>query len=121
MQPGLEGADIQKFTPFASYFKSVIDPGGPGNVQTDIRDGKKIYHIRVFAVEKGETAGGIVEDITEPRVRIDQTVERAREVIRKNISVTQQIAFLLGESAAESESILNSIIDSYTVGEEEDA
>ena len=116
--PGLEGADMQKITPFAPYFRSVID-GGPDNIQTDVRDGKKIYNIRVFTVEKGETAGGIVQDITEPRVRIDKTVERAQEVINKNVAVVQQIAFLLGENAAESEAILNSIIESYTVGEEE--
>ena len=117
--PGLEGADMQKLTPFAPYFRRVIDGGGPDNIQTDVRDGKKIYNIRVFTVEKGETAGGIVQDITEPRVRIDKTVERAQEVINKNVAVVQQIAFLLGENAAESEAILNSIIESYTVGEEE--
>jgi hypothetical protein len=117
--PGLEGAELQKITPFAPFFKTVISPGGPDNIQTDVRDGKKIYHLRVFTIEKGETAGGIVEDITEPRVRIDKTVERAQEIIKKNVSVVQQIAFLLGENAAESEAILNSIIESYTLGEEE--
>ena len=60
-----------------------------------------------------------MDDITAPRVRIDRTVERARDVIKKNAAVTQQIAFLLGENAAESEAILNSIIESYTVEEEE--
>jgi hypothetical protein len=82
-----------------------------------VRDGKKIFHLTVFAVEKGETAAGVLEDITAPRVRIDKTVERAREIIKKNVSVVQQIAFLLGENAAESEAILNSIIESYTEGE----
>jgi hypothetical protein len=47
-------------------------------------------------------------------------VERAREIIKKNVSVVQQIAFLLGENAAESEAILNSIIESYTGGEGEE-
>jgi len=118
-EPGLEGADLTKIAPFASYFKSVIEPNGPDQVQCDVREGKKIFHIKVFAIEKGETAAGIVDDITAPRVRIDKTVERAREVIKKNAAVTQQIAFLLGENAAESEAILNSIIESYTVEEEE--
>jgi len=118
-KPGLEGADLTKITPFAQYFKSVIEPNGPDQVQCDIREGKKIFHIKVFAIEKGETAAGIVDDITEPRVRIDKTVERAQEVIKKNAAVTQQIAFLLGENAAESEAILNSIIESYTAEEED--
>jgi PAS domain-containing protein len=117
--PGLEGADLKKISPFALYFQSVIDPDGPDHVQSDVRDGKKIFHLTVFAVEKGETAAGVLADITAPRVRIDKTVERAREIIKKNVSVVQQIAFLLGENAAESEAILDSIIDSYTEGEEE--
>jgi len=117
--PGLEGADLTKIAPFASHFKSVIEPNGPDQVQCDIREGKKIFHIKLFAIEKGETAAGIVDDITEPRVRIDKTVERAQEVIKKNAAVTQQIAFLLGENAAESEAILNSIIESYTAEKEE--
>jgi len=119
VKPGLEGADLTKIAPFASHFRSVIEPNGPDQVQCDVREGKKIYHIKVFAIEKGETAAGIVDDITEPRVRIDKTVERAQEVIKKNAAVTQQIAFLLGENAAESEAILNSIIESYTTEEEE--
>jgi len=118
-KPGLEGADLTKIAPFASHFKSVIELNGPDQVQCDVREGKKIFHIKVFAIEKGETAAGIVDDITEPRVRIDKTVERAQEVIKKNAAVTQQIAFLLGENAAESEAILNSIIESYTTEEED--
>jgi len=117
--PGLEGADLTKIAPFAQYFKTVIEPNGPDQVQCDVREGKKIFHIKVFTIEKGETAAGIVDDITEPRVRIDKTVERAQEVIKKTAAVTQQIAFLLGENAAESEAILNSIIESYTAEEED--
>ncbi|MCL2277087.1 MAG: Fe-S cluster protein, partial [Treponema sp.] len=119
INPGLEGADLTKIAPFAVYFKSVIELNGPDQIQCDVREGKKIFHIKLFAIEKGETAAGIVDDITEPRVRIDKTVERARDVIKKNAAVTQQIAFLLGENAAESEAILNSIIESYTAEEEE--
>jgi len=119
LSPGLEGADLRKISNFPQYFQTVIDPSGPEFSQIDVRDGSKIFHLTVFAVEKGATAAGVVEDITAPRVRIETTVARARELITKNVSTVQQIAFLLGESAAESESILNSIIDSYTVGEEE--
>jgi hypothetical protein len=38
---------------------------------------------------------------------------------RKTVATVQQIAFLLGENAAESEVILNSIIESYTAGKED--
>jgi len=120
MMPGLVGADLTKISPFPQYFQTIIDPSGPELAQIDVRSGSKIFHLTVFAVEKGIAAAGVVEDITAPRVRIETTVERAREIIKKNVSTVQQIAFLLGENAAESEAILNSIIESYTV-EEEDA
>jgi iron only hydrogenase large subunit-like protein len=116
LNPGLEGADLRKISPFPQYFQAVIDPKGPDLSQTDVRSGNKIFHLTVFAVEKGVTVAGVVEDITAPRVRIETTVERAQELIKKNVSTVQQIAFLLGENAAESESILNSIIESYTAG-----
>jgi iron only hydrogenase large subunit-like protein len=119
LMPGLEGADLKKLSPFPQYFQTIIDPSGPEFAQTDVREGGKIFHLTVFAVEKGAAAAGVVEDITAPRVRIETTVERARELIKKNVSTVQQIAFLLGENAAESEAILNSIIESYTI--EEDA
>jgi iron only hydrogenase large subunit-like protein len=121
IRPGLEGADLKKIAPFPQYFQTIINSQGPELVQSDIRKGNKIFHLTVFAIEKGATAAGVVEDITTPRVRIDTTVARAQELIKKNASIVQQIAFLLGENAAESEAILNSIIESYTVGEKEDA
>ena len=40
-------------------------------------------------------------------------IQKAQEVIRKNITTVQQIAYLLGENAAETEMILDSIIGSY--------
>ncbi|GHV12930.1 4Fe-4S ferredoxin [Spirochaetia bacterium] len=119
IKPGLEGADLEKLAPFSMYFQSILDPGGPEHTQCDVRDNNKIYHLTLFSIEKGITAAAVVSDITAPRVRIDKTVERARELIQKNVSVVQQIAFLLGENAAESEAILNSIIESYTVGEKD--
>jgi len=118
LMPGMEGAELAKISSFSQYFQTIIDPAGPELATSDVRTGNKIFHLTVFAVEKGVAAAGVVEDITAPRVQIETTVERARELIKKNVSTVQQIAFLLGESAAESESILNSIIDSYTIKEE---
>ena len=72
-----------------------------------------------FKIEKGEIVAGVIEDITKPQNRIDKTVSRARQIIEQNVNTVQKIAFLLGENAAETEAILNSIIESYTVQDEE--
>ncbi|MDZ7793053.1 MAG: hypothetical protein U5P10_04980 [Spirochaetia bacterium] len=43
-------------------------------------------------------------------------VSQAQEVIRKNLSSVQQIAGLLGENAAETEILLNQLIETFDPG-----
>ena len=43
--------------------------------------------------------------------------QKAQDVIKKNLATVQQIAYLLGENAAESEVILNSMIQSMNTTE----
>jgi PAS domain-containing protein len=119
MIPGLEGADLGKITQAAHYFTDVLAAaGGAANavdsIECDIREGKKIFHLNVFVVEKGEIAAGVIDDITAPRIRRDKTVSRAQKVIDQNIAAVQKIAFLLGENAAETEAILHSIIEAHS-------
>ena len=48
-----------------------------------------------------------------PEVRKEEVMKRVTEVIDKNLSLVQQIGFLLGEGASETEKMLNSIIEFY--------
>ena len=43
----------------------------------------------------------------------DEVVKRLTEAIDKNLNLVQQIGFILGEGASETERMLNSIIESY--------
>ncbi len=113
-KPGLEGADLTKIIPFYRFFSDVLALNGPDVIEREVRSGKKIFHVSVFAIEKEEAAGAVIEDITAPQIQRHRIVSQAKKVIDKNLSVVQKIAFLLGENAAESESILNSIIDSFS-------
>lgn len=117
-KPGLEGADLTRIASFHRFFADVLAINGPDVIEREVREGKKIFHVTVFAIEKEECAGGVIEDITAPQIQKHRIVSQARKVIDKNLSVVQKIAFLLGENAAETESMLNSIIDSFS--EEED-
>jgi len=114
-KPGLEGADLQKLAPFHKYFRDVLN--GAEALDRDIHVGRRILHAAVFCIERGAIAGGVFQDVTAPWVRKDRVVSQARKVITKNLAVVQKIAFLLGENAAESEAILNSIIDSFADGD----
>lgn len=118
--PGLEGADLEKITNTARFFADVLDINGPDVIEREVREGKKIFHVTVFAIEKEEFAGGVIEDITAPQVQRNRIMTQAKKVIDKNLSVVQKIAFLLGENAAETESILNSIIDSFSADDADD-
>jgi hypothetical protein len=44
-------------------------------------------------------------------------VAKARKIIEKNVQAVQKIALLLGENAAETEAILNTIIESHSQGD----
>ena len=74
----------------------------------------------MFSIEKEGIAGAVLEDVTVPQVRRNRIMSQAKKVIDKNLSVVQKIAYLLGENAAETESILNSIIESFS-GEDNDS
>jgi PAS domain-containing protein len=117
--PGLEGADLSKITALSRFFADVLDLNGPDLIEREVRDGKKIFHISVFEIGKDECVGGVIEDITAPQVQRNRIISQAKKVIDKNLSVVQKIAFLLGENAAETESMLNSIIESFANSENE--
>lgn len=111
--PALEGRQLASLVPFHGLFASVLK-SGEDLVDKDIRFRDTILHISIFNIEKHCVVGGIIQDITKPAVQKEQVIRRAQEVIQKNLSTVQKIAYLIGENAAESEIALNSIIDSFT-------
>ena len=117
---GLEGADLSKITSLAKFFGEVASENGPDVVEKEVREGKKILHAVIFSLEKGESACGVIQDVTAPQVQRERIVKQAQNVIDKNLGVVQKIAFLLGENAAETEAILNSIIESFSGDAEEE-
>ena len=118
-KPGMEGADLAKLTAMARFFRDVMESDGPDVVEREYREGKKIYQATVFSIEKGDSACGVVQDVTAPQIRRDRVIKQTKRVIDKNLAVVQKIAFLLGENAAETEATLNSIIESFS-GDEGD-
>jgi iron only hydrogenase large subunit-like protein len=111
-KPHLTGARLQKIVPFYDLFEKVLRSGTP-SLEKDVKAGATILHVTVFTIEKHRLIGGIVQDITAPAVRKGQIINKARKVIESNLQTVQKIAYLLGENAAESEVILNSIVDMF--------
>ena len=109
----IEGIALAEVMPFATLFHNVLKTG-QDILDRDLRFQNRILHATIFSIEKHCLVGGILQDITEPAVQKEQVIRRAREVIQKQLATTQQIAYLLGENAAESEITLNSIIESFS-------
>ncbi len=109
----LEGAALDAIIPFSSLFQRVLE-SGEDVVSHDIRYQRSILNTSIFSIEPHLVLCGIFQDITEPIFQKEQIIGRARDVIQKNLKTVQQIAYLLGENAADSEIILNSIVRSFS-------
>ncbi len=111
-KPGLTDSYLKRIVSFSSYFEAFLK--SPNELlETEFSFNKKILKLILFPIEGRRIIGGIVQDITHPSMHREQVIEKAKKVIMTNLTAVQQIAFLLGESASETEILLNSIIDSF--------
>jgi iron only hydrogenase large subunit-like protein len=115
----LEGSALDAVIPFSYLFRRVLE-SDEDIVNHDIRYQRSILNTSIFTIEPGSVMCGIFQDITKPIFQKEQIIGRAREVIQKNLKTVQQIAYLLGENAADSEIILNSIVRSFSPEEIDD-
>lgn len=115
----LEGCALSAVIPFSHLFRRVLE-SAEDIVSHDMRYQRSILNTSIFTIEPHSVLCGIFQDITEPIFQKEQIIGRAREVIQKNLKTVQQIAYLLGENAADSEIILNSIVQSFSPEDLED-
>lgn len=113
--PGLRGADLTMLAPelICQMFKSIFE-SGESRLERDIRYQHKLLSVSVMTIQKNNIAGAIIRDISAPMLERAEIVERAKQVNRKNLKTVQEIAYLLGENAAQTEELLNSIIESQS-------
>jgi sensor histidine kinase regulating citrate/malate metabolism len=110
--PGLHGADLRKIIQSHRFFSTVLETGND-IIEQDIRSGDLFYNLSVMTIQKRKLVLGIVRNMREPEVQKELVLNRTREVILENMKVVQQIAYLLGENASYTETMLNSIVDSH--------
>lgn len=107
------GSPVSMFVPFAEKFREQFYMSKPA--QYRFKHEGKVMRVTFFLVESKQLLGAMFEDITTPIFRREAVIEKAEEVITKSLSTVQQIASLLGENAAETEIVLNSIIEEFNV------
>ena len=107
------GTPVSMFVPFADKFREQFFMSKPA--QYRFRYEGKVMRVTFFLVESKQLLGAMFEDISQPTFRREAVIEKAEDVITKSLATVQQIASLLGENAAETEIVLNSIIDEFAV------
>ena len=112
--PGLAGADLKTLLPYHFYnlFTYVLTHN-ESITNRDFTFEGKVLNISIFVIEKDKIVGAVVRDMSAPEVQKEEVVKRLTEAIDKNLSLVQQIGFIMGEGAAEVERMLNSIVESY--------
>jgi hypothetical protein len=76
----------------------------------------KLLNLSVFTIKPNSIVGAVIRDMYAPEVQKEEVIKRITEVIDKNLAMVQNIGFLLGEGASETEKMLNSIIKTYREG-----
>ena len=109
----VSGLPLERFVPFFEKFRDEMYANKRGQYRLHYKD--KFLRVTFFLVEKNRLLGAMFEDITSPTVRRETVVKKAEDVIQKSLETVQQIASLLGENAAETEIMLNSLIDAFSV------
>jgi Na+-translocating ferredoxin:NAD+ oxidoreductase RNF subunit RnfB len=114
--PGLAGADLKTLLPYKFYnlFTYVLTHN-ESITNRDLRYDDKVLNVSIFVIEREKIVGAVIRDMSAPEVQKEEVVKRLTDVIDKNLSLVQQIGFIMGEGASETERMLNSIIESYNL------
>lgn len=110
VSPGLQGMALEKVCPFNDLFHSVLCSGQEIK-EKQIREGDRIWLLSIYNIQPHRLIFGLLQDLREPYVRKEWIQEKIQEVIQKHMSTVQQVACLLGENAAFSDTILRSVIE----------
>lgn len=112
--PGLVGADLKLLIPYniQKLFTYVFN-SGDNIINRDVPLNGNIYTLSLFVIKEGEIVGAVLRNLQQPEIQKEQVIERVTEVIDKNLEMVQKIGYLLGEGAAETEQMLNSILQTY--------
>jgi len=110
----ISGLPLKNFVPFYGGFANQFEPNAKlREYRLHYKD--KFLKVTFFSIENHRLVGAIFQDVTTPTVRRETVVKKADAVIQKSLETVQQIASLLGENAAETEIMLNSLIEAFQV------
>lgn len=117
--PGLKGADLRGLVPEVIFkMLSSVLASGEDVLERDLKYQNNLIHVSVVTLYKNRVVGAVFRDMSAPMLEQDEIISRTRRINKQNIETVQKVAYLLGENAAETEELLNSIIETYSYGDD---
>jgi PAS domain-containing protein len=112
--PYLIGADIKKLLPsiLVTQFQFILNHDET-QISKDVQIEDKWVNVTIFLLVQKKLVGAVFRNLHSKEERPEEIIHRVTEVIEENLRQVQQIGFILGEGAAKTEKMLNSIIKSY--------
>lgn len=107
---GLAGADLRKIIPYYKHFSAAL-LSGKENSEFDVREEGKNIRLSIVTIRPNKLVCGIIQNMDDSQLMKEIISEKIKEVIRQNAESVQRIAYILGESASFTESVLNSVIE----------
>lgn len=108
----VQGRPLSGYLEDTQPFEQLLS-GSVDNFSGSISSRGRIFRATIFPVGEDDLAGAVFQDITSPQVERETVIRKAEEVIQKSLSSVQQIASLLGENAADTQLILDSLIGAF--------
>ena len=112
--PYLIGADIKTLLPplLITQFQFILNHDET-HITRDVEIEGKWINVSIFQLIQKKLVGAVFRNLHSKEERPEEIIHRVSEVIEENLRQVQQIGFILGEGAAKTEKMLNSIIKSY--------
>jgi PAS domain-containing protein len=112
--PYLIGADLKTLLPSSliTQFQYILTHDET-QIGRDVEIEGKWVNISIFQLIPAKLAGAVFRNLHSKEERPPEIIHRVTEVIEENLRQVQQIGFILGEGAAKTEKMLNSMIKSY--------
>ncbi|MEA3317910.1 MAG: [Fe-Fe] hydrogenase large subunit C-terminal domain-containing protein [Bacteroidota bacterium] len=115
-KPGLEGVSMIKVTSMYRLFQNLLESGNEG-MEKNMRYNGKMLHVSLFSIQKHKLVCAIVQNMDEQDMDKEKILIKLKDVIRENMQTAQEVAGLLGENASNTECLINTIVDVYQKGD----
>ena len=112
--PYLIGADVKTLLPaqLITQFQFILNHDEI-RINKDVEIEGKLINVSIFQLIQKKLIGAVFRNLHSKEERPEEIIHMVTEVIEENLRQVQQIGFILGEGAAKTEKMLNSIVKSY--------